>query len=124
MTPNTLPTAKSINDIARDWSHDTLSLLLDRINELHIVDTGTLFRQLKYRMGYSFGEVEKIAYGFPRYGVFVEKGVGRGRPIGSTSAKQNARKWFNPTLDKTMPDLAQRLADGQANVAIRSIKIN
>lgn len=119
-----LPTSDNINDIARDWSHDTLSMLLDRINSLQIVDSGKLFRQTKYRLGYSFGEVEKVAYGFPRYGVFVEKGVGRGRPVGSASAKKHARQWFNPTLDDALPKLAQRMAEGKADVAVKSIKIN
>lgn len=123
MAKDPLVTTAEFNDIARDWSHDTLKRLLDKVRDLNIVHTGALFRKLKYKLGYDFGEVEKIAYGFPRYGVFVAKGVGKGRPVGSASAKQHARQWFNPVLDDELPKLASRYAEVKADVAVRSIKI-
>lgn len=121
--PEQIPNSAALNQDVKSWAQETSGDLLDKISELNIVDTGNLFRRLRHRLGHSFGEVEKISYGFPRYGVFVEKGVGRGRPVGSPKAKQYARPWFNPTLDNRLPDLANRVARHSANLAVKSIKI-
>lgn len=117
------PDAQALNTEVHDWTHDTSNALLNEIERLDIVDTGTLFRRLRYNIKHSFGLAERIGYGFPRHGVFVEKGVGRGRPVGSVKAKRFARPWFNPTLDEALPELGSRLADQAAYLTINSIKI-
>ena len=114
---------KNINEISRRWALDTAGELLDEIERLNIVDSGTLFRKLRYRLGYHFGEVEKIAYAFPRYGVFVAKGVGRGRGIKSPAAKRYARNWYNRPLDDRLPQLAEEIGQAKADAALKAVKI-
>jgi hypothetical protein len=79
------------------------------------------------------GLISRVGFAFERHGVFVHKGVGRKYPITGAqhvnhpSGKTRvAVEWFNPELEKHIPELADRLAEINANFAVNAtrMKIN
>ena len=83
-----------------------------------------------YRRG---GTTDLISFHFERHGVFVHKGVGRGWEMsggfvvrtakGPMSAVRTPFEWFNPTLDRFVPLLADMLARVNANAALNTAKL-
>jgi hypothetical protein len=76
-----------------------------------------------------YGEIDTITYTFERHGVFVHKGVGRGYPISGRGAIKNpsgktrvAVEWFNPVLDQNLPELANRIAEVNADAVLNSAR--
>ena len=79
-----------------------------------------------------FDAITKIAFKFERHGVFVHKGVGRGyRANGggfvNRTAKHPARgpervavEWFNPVLDRFLPELVEKIARINADAVVNS----
>lgn len=81
-----------------------------------------------------FGAITKVAFKFERHGVFVHKGVGRGYNArgngfvmrtakGEQERPRIAVEWFNPVLDKYLPELADNLAKVNADAAINATKM-
>jgi len=75
----------------------------------------------------NLGEIDTITFSFERHGVFVHKGVSRGYPIrGGGSIKNPSGKsrvaieWFNPVLDKDFPELANRIAEINADAVLNT----
>ena len=68
-------------------------------------------REFKLRAGERIdkntGIIDSIGFSFERHGIFVEKGVGKGRGI--NSGKTNPMPWFNPIMDEEVPLLADEL---------------
>lgn len=74
------------------------------------------------------GAAEYISFNFERHGVFVHKGVGSGYQmqagkvvrIAQTDSgnRREPEEWFTPVLDKYMPQLADKLAEVNANLSI------
>jgi len=73
----------------------------------------------------------KIAFKFERHGVFVHKGVGRGyRAAGNGFVNRIAKgpqvhprvavEWFNPTLDKFLPELVDRITKINADAVVNA----
>ena len=97
-----------LNREVKGWAKDTSNMSLSEITRLKAYDTYQLFKSLRYRFGYDSGQVEKVSYQFPRYGVFVHKGVGRGWPISRVKASggkpggRQPKPWFNPVIDKQL----------------------
>lgn len=67
------------------------------------------------------GLITRIRYRFKRSGVFVHKGVGKGRPA---SAPVNAKEWFNPVIEEFADELAEEVLDGMLEVSYTRLKIN
>jgi len=81
-----------------------------------------------------FGEINTIAFTMERHGVFVHKGVGRGYNArgngfvtrtakGPMTRQRVAVEWFNPILDKQVPELADAIAKVNANAAVNATKM-
>lgn len=70
-----------------------------------------------------YGSIEVVTFQFERHGVFVHKGVSRGHPISNPRQKT---EWFNPPLERYLPELADKLADINTNIAVNAtrMKIN
>jgi hypothetical protein len=89
--------------------------------------------------------LSKISFTFPRFGVWFEKGAGRGyagqtgrtrwkRADGSegrvnpnslgkmNQGERQAKPWFNPTFEKNYPLLKQLVLEGQAKATLKDIK--
>lgn len=84
---------------------------------------GELIESLGGRIRTRDGDVESLAFSFARHGIFLEHGVGRGRPVGSPQARQAAKPWLKPVLDAEMQGLADLLANEYADLAAESVRI-
>jgi hypothetical protein len=122
-----------LSQIVHEWSMGQSATMLDNMNRLGIIDTGRLFRSLRFKIGYNrfvTDDPDRVSFQFPRYGIFVEHGVGKGRPItapiGTGAGQRNPRNWFSETLDRRSGTelLADKLASEQADLAVKLIRIS
>ena len=66
------------------------------------------------------GLVSRIRYRFKRSGVFVHKGVGKGRPASNPGTP---KEWFNPVIEEFADELAEEVLDGMLEVSYSRLKI-
>jgi hypothetical protein len=95
---------------------------------------GRLFESIKARTSKKMGVIELVSFSFERHGVFVHKGVGNGYELqgstvvrtarGTMSAHRTAVHWFNPVLEKHIPELANCIAEINTNAAVNATKLN
>jgi hypothetical protein len=93
----------------------------------------------------SFGVIDRVTYTFERHGVFVHKGVGRGYEMQGGMVIRTAKsedpatrqptwwgddpqprlpnEWFNPLLDQTLPELADKLAIINADAVLNATRM-
>jgi hypothetical protein len=69
------------------------------------------------------GKIYALGYKMPRHGVFVEKGVGRGHPIGNNGLKRKPKPWFNPVIEREVVTLGNIAAKHGADIAANRIFI-
>lgn len=62
------------------------------------------------------GDFQKIGFSFERKGIFLERGVGKRRPVGSAKAQAAARPWLEPVLDPFVDEIADIIANGYADI--------
>lgn len=118
-----------MNDSARSWARDTRKQLRSALIGVQARQTGDLQKSVRYTTGRSFGVIEWLAFKFNPSGIFVEKGVGKGWPIGGKTAMNSvkariAKPWYNPVIDRNIGKLADDLANDSANLADENFKIN
>lgn len=104
-----------------DWDKFSQKVIQDwqeQLKKKNIYDTGTLYRSFQYNFrvtnamnqtlgrgaGLSEGAVtvpDKLAFSFPLYGIYVERGVGRGYTRGNTGdllkfkgGRGRTRRWW------------------------------
>jgi hypothetical protein len=70
----------------------------------------------------SGGDVVRVIWPFTRHGIFQERGVGRGRKIGS--GKEKPMQWIKPVLESQSKILANDLADEAFRSLGNVIRIN
>lgn len=129
----TFQTIEALNNEVSSWSRSTRNQLVQELHRLNIRQTGQLIKRISYRLRKADFQVERISYRFLRYGVFVEKGVGRGYSIervkattllvGGMSGKRRPKRWFNPVMDERIPDLADQVAKHSADINAKRLKI-
>jgi hypothetical protein len=81
----------------------------------------------------SYGIIDRASFSFERHGVFVHKGVGRGYEMQGGMVVRTAKsesaggrspvEWFNPVLDQTLPELADKLAEINADAVVNATKV-
>jgi hypothetical protein len=126
------------NSAVKGWTAETHTKLKTALTTAKAVKTGKLRDSLTKKIRTNRdGITSRISYGFERYGVFVEKGVGRGYPAtrvtsGSAFAKRGEnstfkgrypKPWFNETILAQMPELADEAAKEYADVTAERILI-
>jgi len=79
-----------------------------------------LRKSIRSRFGKDGQEIELISFNFERHGVFVHKGVSRNHPISNPRDKSD---WFNSTLDKLIPELADNVADVNAEASVNATRM-
>ncbi|MBV5313608.1 MAG: hypothetical protein JZU47_09955 [Prolixibacteraceae bacterium] len=94
-----------------------------------------LASSINSKVGKDLGLANYVGFQFERHGVFVHKGVGRGyqsnglgfvrrTAINPPRGQQRiAVEWFNPVLDKYLPELADGIAEINADAAVNTIKM-
>lgn len=70
------------------------------------------------------GEIDYAWISFARHGIYLEQGTGKGRPVRSAAAAEAAKKWLSIELPAAVEDLANRLANGFADVIVAELKLN
>ena len=119
------------NDIVKAWVPKVRRMLINSARTFPdgktepFVMRGTrvekkLSSSIASRTRKSYGEIDTITFSFERHGVFVHKGVGRGHPI---SNPRTAFEWFNPVLDKRLPELANSIAAVNADAVLNATRI-
>ena len=109
---------EALNEDVKNWAEDEKNQLKQNVPR----DTGALAKSIGARVYKEHGIVRKIGFKLKRYGVFREKGVGRGRPAGSNRTKPSP--WFNPVLDKGIHELADIVQTHYADITVKNIRIN
>ena len=81
----------------------------------------------------NFDVVDRITFTFERHGVFVHKGVGRGYQMqggmvrrtakGPTTEVRHPAEWFNLVLDQALPELANKLAEINADAIVNATRM-
>ena len=95
---------------------------------------GKLVNSIKPSTKQTFGEIDTISFSFERHGIFVHKGVGRGwekrGPMVTRTAKgkmqnggRNIVEWFNPVIDRNAPELADRIAEVNADAVLNATRL-
>jgi hypothetical protein len=78
------------------------------------------------------GVISNVSFSFERHGIFVHKGVGNGYSIKSGMVTRTAKgepmnrhpkEWFNPPIDQTLPELADKLAEINADATLSLTRI-
>ncbi len=89
-----------------------------------------LAESINSKTGLTYGVIDRVGFSFERHGVFVHKGVGRKYPItGPEKVKhpsgkvRTAVEWFNPELEKYIPELADRIAEINADLAVNATRL-
>ncbi len=104
-----------------------------------------LENSLRTRTKLEYGAITSLTFLFERHGVFVHKGVGRGykmqggmvirtakvedpdtRQMLSRDDRQRPREsfeWFNPIIQQTLPELANKLAEINADAVLNSTRM-
>ena len=121
---------EGINKDVRQWTKKSRAELKRQLSSMDARQTGALIRSLKYSIRKTSGVADSISFKFAKQGVFVEKGVGKSYgitgPKTATAALNRARKpkpWFNETMDKMIPELADKLKIEMTKKAVEQIKI-
>lgn len=86
-----------------------------------------LAASIKHKTREQYGEIYSISFSFEHHGVFVHKGVGRKYPIEGPEPVKNPSgktrhsvEWFNPVLDRYVPELADKIAEINAYLAVNA----
>lgn len=113
----------------RGWSNVTRNKLLFRLASLGLRDRVrlqgevALRKSLKTSLKVTDLEVERVSFIFARHGIFLEHGVGKGRPKGSASARRFAKPWLRPVLEPELETLAELLADEYGDIIAAELVI-
>ncbi|TLX73682.1 hypothetical protein E9993_14590 [Labilibacter sediminis] len=125
---------ESYNKDVSQWVYRVRSILKRDIQGSATSGNGVLAASLRSNIHKDMGEVDYVGYKFPRHGVFFHKGVGRGhvmsagkvvrgvknnkviKPLDGPINRQS-QDWFNSTLEKQIPKLADIVADHKADEA-------
>lgn len=106
----------------RAWANVTRKQLLFRLNTLNLKERQRLANELalreslRSRLRKKSGDLEAVSFAFARHGIFLERGVGRGRPAGSAKAEANAKQWIKPILDPAVVALAELIENEFADI--------
>lgn len=115
------------NDKIQDWATDNLADIKAEIDALgikHVPKSPSpkaLKNSITKKIRMRNGAIDKISYGMPRSGVFVHKGVGKGRPI--TSSKLKAKRWYSNPTNRNYSELQNIVAEEDATFIVNNLSI-
>ena len=147
ITPHSSTTfdPQSQNEAITKWSSMVQRRLRDSATRFSKGKDGTITRpgrsetklhgSIKGSTSKQYGVIDRASIIFERHGVFVHKGVGRGyqmqggtvirtakRPIPDPNPR-TAHEWFNPIIEQTLPELADKLAEINADAVVNATRM-
>lgn len=131
------------NAIVKQWKTKVLSYLKGSVlSEFHNGKEGMIQRKnrpedkmidsLKGNVHTFYNMADGVSFKFERHGIFVHKGVGKGYKSSNgmvtkySKNPEGSRKpvdWFNPILDKTIPELADQIAEVNADAVVNATRM-
>jgi hypothetical protein len=114
---------QTYNSEVREWTSLSLRDLKKELVRLNVKFSGTQYsmsKLLRTAVRNQNGLASRISFKMPQHSIFLHKGVGRGRPA---SNPKGAKEWFNPIIERNLPALADRVANGQADFIINNLNI-
>ena len=107
-----------LNVTVKAWADIVIQNWIDKIYKLQVYHSHTLVRELAedfalHIVSNSGGNPDAIEFAFRYYGKFVDMGVGRGAPLGSTN-KRKTKRWFSATFYAEINQLSGILAEKYA----------
>jgi hypothetical protein len=122
-----IPKVRSVLKSSAKWFSDGKNQsFVTRGNRIE----GKLSESITSNTGREYGLIFRVGFAFERHGVFVQKGVGRKYPItGPQPVKHPSGKtriavdWFNEEMEKYVPELADKLAEINANMAVNATRM-
>jgi hypothetical protein len=69
------------------------------------------------------GSIDGVNVSFVRHGIFVERGVGKNRPVGSRAANLSMQEWLFPVLSSRVDALADMLEQHYADIAAEQVRL-
>lgn len=121
---------QQLNREVRSWGQESKQALLFAVSSLNLKERIALDGEVKlinsigFKIKRSRGRVEAVTFQFERKGVFLERGVGLGRPVGSAKAEAVKRPWLEPTLTPRVEKLADILMEKYADIIADTLKIS
>ncbi len=137
--------AKAHNEAIYKWSSFVQRRLRESTTRFVLGKEGTITRpgrsETKLRVSITgrtskqYGVIDKASLIFERHGVFVHKGVGRGYQMQGGVVIRTAKlhipnprprtpeAWFNPILEQTLPELADKLAEINADAVLNITRV-
>lgn len=119
---------ESLDREVNAWRKLTVRQLVRRLGNLGLKERARLAdeKTLKKSVGSSIRrkdlEIERVAFSFARHGIFLEHGVGKGRPVGSTQANRARKPWLSIILPGAVDNLAKILAEEYADIAVEELR--
>lgn len=116
---------EQVNQAAEQWHKDVKRKISNNIKaKTNHRPQPSSPRPLSQRVGgrsfKKFGVVERMNITFPKHLVFREKMVGKGRPVGTNKSDP----LVNPILEQNFEDLANKVGEAFATVAMKNIFID
>jgi len=114
-----------LNRLVGNWGKARADAMKAFIFSKDIMFSGDLQDQVKSFLKFDYGKASAIKFQFPRYGVFVEKGVGKGYPMGSVTnmRKRVPKEWFSSNItDADLDELSVLVGSEYEEINVRLIK--
>ncbi len=83
-----------------------------------------LYNSVRFFLKKKRQDIEGIGLSFARHGIFLERGVGKNRPVDSVAADKAARPWIQPVVDPALEELADLLELEYSDIAAGELKIS
>lgn len=111
--------------MAREWADITIDRWLKKTARLKIGNTGALVRSFTSSViADARGDVQKIAFTFLYYGIFVDMGVGRGtnlQQVGLTNRKK--KPWYSPVVRREIYKLGELMIENYGVKALGALRL-
>lgn len=123
-TATSIMDSQYFNLLVRDWTKLSIRDLRRELSLLEVkfsANNNSLNKVLRSNIRNHRGVASRISFNMPQHGIFLHKGVGKGRPI---NRPKGAKLWFNPVITRNLPLLADAVADNQANTIVNSFNIH
>ena len=84
-----------------------------------------LYDSLRANLSKKNGDITGVSVSFARHGIFLERGVGKNRPLGSAAANRLSaeKEWLYTILSERIEVLADLLEKEYGDIAVEQIRL-